>query len=164
MQLPRATDAGDDAPLLTLDTTAPPGGEVVEWLVDERRLTVRGAMLRQLHGEFSLVLRSTREPPHIGNPLWLATCRRLGLPEPPIDTSAPPMFSEWQTVMRWDGSMPRRLLGFSEDHAWLVDADGKVVALTAEGDKFSLPRQILAPPLPVSSPAFGGDAVLGASP
>lgn len=138
LQLPQAGEPG--APALLLDTSAPPGGEVVDWLVDEEAAVVRGAMLRQSHGQYCLVLR-TKETPRVGNKLWFTTCQRLGLPLPPIDEMAPPAYSEWRTVATWDGDTPRLLLGFRDETAWLTDSEGKVIAYGSDGSEFTVPLQ-----------------------
>ena len=133
--------AGDKAskPLLQLDTPPPPGGEVVEWLLDEQKLSARGALLLQTDGQYCLVLRTEARQQRMGNKLWLATCQRLGLPLPPVDPSAPPEYSEWRTVATWGADAPRLLLGFRDDLAWMADAQGNVLALDAEGGSFSVP-------------------------
>lgn len=61
-----------------------------------------------------------------GNAKWLATCKRLGLPLPPVDPHAPPLFSEWRAVAEWEVAAPRLVLGFREEHAWLTDPEGHV--------------------------------------
>ena len=75
----------------------------------------------------------------VHQPLWTATCRRLGLPLPPLDAAAPTLFSPWRTVLQWDGAAPQRLLGYRNGSAWLASADGQVVALDADGGRFLLP-------------------------
>jgi hypothetical protein len=55
----------------------------------------------QDHGVTSLLMRDA-EMARQGGERWTATCKRLRLPLPPPDASAPYVFSEWRTVAQWD--------------------------------------------------------------
>mmetsp|Transcript_5785 Transcript_5785/g.17844 ORF Transcript_5785/g.17844 Transcript_5785/m.17844 type:complete len:194 (+) Transcript_5785:914-1495(+) len=89
------------SPLLMLDTTAPlVDGKPTQWLVDEESATVRGVIMHD-GGTTKLMMREMEESRH-GGERWSATCKRLGLPLPPVDPSAPPTYSEWRKVAEWD--------------------------------------------------------------
>jgi hypothetical protein len=128
-----------EAPGVVLDTVAPAGGELVEWLVDGENLAVRGALvLQRPANQLVLLLRAQQQAS--GNSLWLATCKRLGLPPPATDPNAPPAYSEWREVASWDAAAPRLVIGFRGEHAWLTDPEGHVVALNADsGEVLKLP-------------------------
>jgi len=122
-----------ETPSVSLDTNAPAGGELVEWLVDEEKLAVRGALVLQRPANQLVLLLRAQEQASGGNSLWLATCTRLGLPFPPLDPNAPPAYSEWRAVASWDAAAPRLIIGFRSEHAWLTDPEGHVIALNADG-------------------------------
>lgn len=74
---------------------ATPPGSVVAWITTGSPMAVRGALVQTGDG-LSLALR-TQDVARVGNPLWLETCKRLGLPPPPPDpTASSPIFSEWR--------------------------------------------------------------------
>ena len=83
-----------------------------------------------------LALRS-EEPARIGNPLWLATCKRLGLPEPPIDPLGPRLYSEWRLVGTLDNEAGQlEVQGFRDEVAWVTDHSTKTaVALSTDGSR-----------------------------
>ena len=89
---------------LTLDTTPPlVHGSPTEWLVDDRAGSVCGVLMRGA-GTTTILMREGVAARH-GGARWVATCERLGLPSPPVDPSAPPVFSEWREVAAWkDGA------------------------------------------------------------
>ena len=67
-------------------------------------LDVRGAIVLE-EGQFRLMVRHPTIS-RLGGDKWVATCARLGLPEPPVDQGAPKVFSEWREVAQWDPSQP----------------------------------------------------------
>jgi len=86
----------------------------VQWVADSGKpLCVRAVVLRDgstcsLHTRKEAVAR-------VGNEKWTSTCLRLGLPLPPVDPNAPPIFSSWERVFEWDASEPMEVLGFHGD-------------------------------------------------
>ena len=87
----------------------------------------------------SLMMRSVA-PARVGSEAWLATCRRLNLPEPPIDPNSPPVLGAWATVASWATSEPKSVVGLRGGVAWVHDsARGQVVGITAAGERDELP-------------------------
>ena len=137
------TEEYQTGPELVPDTLSPAGtctppGSVVSWMTTMTTgspLTVRGAVVRSGSSLF-LALRS-EEPARIGNPLWLATCKRLGLPEPPIDPLGPRLYSEWRLVGTLDNEAGQlEVQGFRDEVAWFMDHSTKTaVALSTDGSR-----------------------------
>ena len=61
----------EETPAVVLDTAAPAGGEVVEWLVDDENLAVRGALGLPAYG--TLVAHDTAGLARLGC-TWLHVC------------------------------------------------------------------------------------------
>ncbi len=142
-ELPAAGDAAASAaPAPQLDTCPPTesGEHLVTWLAEEaaapdgtrRPVAALGALVRG-DGRYSLRMRA-HEAAHIGSATWLATCRRLNLPEPPVDPHAPPTMGEWRTVASWGEDEPKVLVGLRGGNAWVHDARKRLsTAYTADG-------------------------------
>jgi len=137
------SDASDPVPEPVPDTLSPAGtctppGDVVGWITTGSPLAVRGALVRS-GANLSLALRS-EEVARVGNPLWLATCKRLGLPEPPVDPMGPRLFSEWVLAATFDAPADVTLLGFREETAWVFDHSAKVaLAIAPDGTRTEVP-------------------------
>ena len=74
----------------------------------------------------------------MGGAAWLATCRRLKLPEPPVDPSGPSLYTEWKRVAVFDdppgGGDKARLLHYSDGVAYVHDPRAmRVVGYAANG-------------------------------
>jgi hypothetical protein len=134
------TEENQTGPELVPDTLSPAGtctppGSVVSWMTSGSPLAVRGAVVRSGSSLF-LALRS-EEHARIGNPLWLATCKRLGLPEPPIDPLGPRLYSEWRLVGTLDNEADQlEVQGFHDEAAWFIDHSTKTaVAFSTDGSR-----------------------------
>ena len=134
------TEEYQTGPELVPDTLSPAGtctppGSVVSWMTTGSPLVVRGAVVRSGSSLF-LALRS-EEHARIGNPLWLATCKRLGLPEPPIDPLGPRLYSEWRLVGTLDNEADQlEVQGFHDEAAWFIDHSTKTaVAFSTDGSR-----------------------------
>ena len=124
-----------DGPLI-LDTLPPPGGGAVEqWLVDDGHVV--GAVVERADGATVLMMRGV-EPARYGGPVWLATCKRLGLPLPPADPASPALYAPWEAVAEWDAADGTKVLGVKEGLAWLLQAE-QAVAIAADGAHFEVP-------------------------
>ena len=119
------------------DTACPAGsaGVVTSWLAAGSPIAAQGAMVRDVEsGEHSLYLR-TVEPARVGSAAWRATCKRLKLPEPPIDPQGPPLYSEWRKVASWGSGSRVTAAGLVDGAAWVHDATAKIAsAFTPEGE------------------------------
>lgn len=127
------------------DTASPaaPGSTTISWLTEEvvapggrgpPRLAVLGALTYGEEAGYALLLRSPQRA-RVGSPEWLATCRRLNLPEPPLDPAAPLTFSEFKLVDSWGAAQRKAVVGLQDGSAWIHDADsGRVVAYAATGE------------------------------
>lgn len=139
VKLPTSDDLfGVDDPVP--DTLSPAGtctqaGSVESWITAcGSPLAVRGALVRS-ESSLSLALRS-QEVARVGNPLWLATCKRLGLPEPPKDPNGPTLFSEWKLVATFDGAAGVSYVGFKDEATWLYEAaTNTAVAFAPDGSR-----------------------------
>ena len=121
---------------LILDTLPPPGGGAVQqWLVDDGHVV--GAVVERADGATVLMMRGV-EPARYGGPVWLATCKRLGLPLPPVDPASPALYAPWEAVAEWDAADGTKVLGVKEGLAWLLQAD-QAVAIAADGGHFEVP-------------------------
>ena len=135
-KLPPADEGGhifDPVPdTLSPAGTCTPPGNVVGWITTGSPLAVRGALV-QSGSSLTLALR-TQEVARVGNALWLATCKRLGLPPPSIDPSGPAIFSDWQAVATFENGGAISLLGFRDEAAWVFDsAAKKAYAISVDG-------------------------------
>ena len=130
---------------LILDTTVPlidgydsSNRPVRQWLIDDDTASVRGALL-EIDDENILVMR---EPVLAlkGGSSWRETCERLGLPLPPVDPQAPPLFSEWRVVQKWKSSpdFSPRYIGFREGLAWVQRGVRSVRAVSPRGEVFDV--------------------------
>ena len=127
--------------------TVPPvgamGGVVRAWITtDAPTLNATGALIKHTDGSQALYLRGI-EPARLGSPAWLATCRRLKLPDPPVDPNGPPMFTDWKRVAAWEAPSADSavtLLGFQDGTAWVYDSDARLAAgYELDGKAFALP-------------------------
>lgn len=133
-------DGSDDGfevePEVVPDTSSPVGdaGSVSAWMTCGSTLSACGALVRDSEsGAQSLYLRSV-EPARIGSAAWRATCKRLKLPEPPIDPHGPQLYSEWRKVATWDATAKLTVAGYVEGLAWVHDAGARMaVAFSPEG-------------------------------
>jgi len=139
--LPDAELPDSLAPEPVPDTLSPagvatPAGSVTAWITTGSPLAVRGALVDSGSEGVSLVLRE-QAVARLGSAAWLATCRRLGLPEPPEDPHGPPLFSEWHCVAHWEAEQaPPTLLGWRDETAWLLDkAEQKLIAVSPNGER-----------------------------
>ena len=101
----------DQPPTVAPDAMSPagvatPAGSVLSWILTAEPLAVRGALVDSGSEGVSLALREA-QPARVGSPAWLRTCQRLGLPEPPVDPTAPPLFSDWKCVAQWEAGQVR---------------------------------------------------------
>ena len=134
--LAAAADGGASSaakPSLALDTEVPVGTRgVSRWMVDDEGLAVRAALVLQNDGKTALLVRDETAL-RMGGDAWLATCKRLGLPEPPLDPDAPRAFTQWKVAAEWpDGAPQPTGLGFRDGCAWVYSA-GEVVAYNTAG-------------------------------
>ena len=117
------------------------GATVRAWITNGKPLAAIGALVRLDDGSQALYMRS-QEMARVGSSAWLATCRRLKLPDPPVDPSGPPILSEWRQVRTWDAGSGEQvtLLGFAKDTAWVHEAVAKTASgYTADGKRTELP-------------------------
>ena len=117
------------------------GATVRAWITSGKPLAAVGALVRLDDGSQALYMR-TQEMARVGSAAWLATCRRLKLPDPPVDPSGPPILSEWRQVRVWDAGSDEQvtLLGFAKDTAWVHEAVAKTASgYTADGKRTELP-------------------------
>ena len=126
-----ADGASATKPSLALDTEVPVGTRgVQQWMVDDEALAVRAALVTQNDGKTALLVRDETAL-RMGSAAWLATCKRLGLPEPPLDPDAPRAFTPWKVAAEWADETPTGL-GFRDGCAWVYSA-GEVVAYNTAG-------------------------------
>lgn len=127
-------------PTPTPDTASPAGargGVVRAWITSGQPLGALGALVAHADGTQALYLRQT-EPARVGSAAWLATCRRLGLPDPPVDPNGPTIYTEWRPVAEWDTAV--ELLGFANGTAWVHHPAARTASgYTADGAKTDLP-------------------------
>ena len=90
----------------TPDTEPPiPSGSVLAWFTGDEPFAAVGALVAtrdEIDGSpaTALFMREIA-PARVGSPQWLATCKRLGLPEPPLD-EWPAHRGEWSKVASFD--------------------------------------------------------------
>ena len=139
--LPEAAGAIDSLPDPVPDT-APPAdaaGTVMAWVTTSAPLCARGALLRLAGGEQALYLRDV-EPARLGTAAWLATCRRLKLPDPPIDANGPPIYSAWKQVATWDEGANVSVVGYVDGCTWVIDrTDELSIAFEPGGSRKEIP-------------------------
>jgi len=140
----------DQPPTVAPDAMSPagvatPAGSVLSWILTAEPLAVRGALVDSGSEGVSLALREA-QPARVGSPAWLRTCQRLGLPEPPVDPTAPPLFSDWKCVAQWEaGQAPPSLLGFRDETTWIFDpASNKLSAISPAGSRLDVDLPQLA--------------------
>jgi hypothetical protein len=143
--LPSAHEPDAPAPDAVPDTEAPgsEGSTVLAWLTSGTPLVARGALVQPARGDggAALYIRS-QEPARVGDQKWLATCKRLGLPDPPIDPLGPPIFSEWKCVATWSKVAAEEIdaVGFEAERAWVRDtAKMTSTGYAIDGSTTSLP-------------------------
>lgn len=124
------------------DTLSPAGvatapGEVVSWITVGSPLAVRGALVRS-GSALSLALR-TQDVARLGNPRWLQTCKRLGLPAPPPDpTAQSPIFSDWRCVATFKDEAVS-LIGFKDETAWVHNhKTAEILGISPDGSQTAL--------------------------
>ena len=112
--------------------------------VDLKKVRLRaplGALVERPDGSQALYLRQT-EPARVGSAAWLATCRRLQLPDPPVDPYGPTLYTDWAEVGQWESAAAGKvtLLGYENATAWVHDLASKTATgFTAEGKQIQLP-------------------------
>ena len=72
--------------------------------------------------------RSGDDTARLGSAAWQATCKRLKLPEPPIDPHGPPLYSEWRKVASWGADARITAAGITDGLAWIHDGSAKIAA------------------------------------
>ena len=128
----------------TPDTEPPtPSGAVVAWFTSSAKpFAAVGALVKTADGAdgapaTELYMRVVA-PARIGSAQWLATCKRLDLPLPPLDPTGPPIYGEWAKVASFDAAESAGLeaVGCDEDCVWLkVPAASKAAGYHADGSR-----------------------------
>lgn len=154
--------AGDVTTPLVLDTSMPmsavapvEGGRLAggptafgkrtraaAWLIDSTAAKGPAVCAVLLHedGIYSLLVRSRVEC-RLGGSKWAATCQRLRLPLPPVDTQAPLLFGEWVHAAQWGEDDEKiELLGLKDGLVWLNDTkNAHLLTVDKDGSMAELP-------------------------
>lgn len=98
------------------------------------------AVLLHEDGIYSLLVRSRVEC-RLGGSKWAATCQRLRLPLPPVDTRAPLLFGEWVHAAQWGEDDEKiELLGLKDGLVWLNDTkNAHLLTVDKDGSMAELP-------------------------